>query len=141
MKLQTGARSGPCNSNYWKLGIWGWYHSGISIIGATLEHLIFIYSMTTFYDFPSLLVWCLFGLILILRRCVDVVYRKSLKETRGSYSFFEAWNAGLIQGRVSFEGGSYYWKNGKNISLRSSQREPISKAQMTLKWTRNQLFL
>ena len=36
-----------------------------------------------------------------------VVYRKSLKETRGSHSFFEAWNAGLIQGRVSFEGGSY----------------------------------
>ena len=29
-------------------------------------------------------------------------YRKSLKETRGSYSFFDASNAGLIQGRVSF---------------------------------------
>ena len=34
-------------------------------------------------------------------------YRKSLKETRGSYFFIVASNAGLIQGRVSFKGGSY----------------------------------
>ena len=34
-------------------------------------------------------------------------YRKSLKETRGPYSFLKAPNAGLIQGRVSFKGGSY----------------------------------
>ena len=37
-------------------------------------------------------------------------YRKSLKETRGSYFFIDALNAGLIQGRVSFKGGSYYSK-------------------------------
>ena len=30
------------------------------------------------------------------------IYRKSLKETRGSYSFFDASNASLIQGRVLF---------------------------------------
>ena len=30
-----------------------------------------------------------------------IEYRKSLKETRGSYYFFEAPNAGLILGRVS----------------------------------------
>ena len=34
-------------------------------------------------------------------------YCKSLKETRDSYSFVEHQIAGLIQGRVSFEGGSY----------------------------------
>ena len=40
-------------------------------------------------------------------RLYEVKYRKSLKETRRSYFFIVASNAGLIQGRVSFKGGSY----------------------------------
>ena len=41
------------------------------------------------------------------RRVLRLKYRKSLKETRGAYCFITTESASLIQGRVSFEGGSY----------------------------------
>ena len=44
---------------------------------------------------------------LVLADTVLCNYRKSSKETRGSYFFFTAANAGLVRIRVSLEGGSY----------------------------------
>ena len=60
-----------------------------------------------------------------LMACSPLIYRKSLKETRGSYSFFEASNAGLIQGRVSFEGGSYLLKDQKVIGPPLVEVKPL----------------
>ena len=49
---------------------------------------------------------CFLSLVPFSRRGKNA-YRKSSKETRGSYSFSKTTNAGLIRIRVLLEGGSY----------------------------------